>query len=210
MNAGESVPNAFLMREKRVDENSAKAALTSSVFGGKRGASVFFAVKPETLLRSRCPLFHTDWPAEAGAVKEGVGAAGPADKARDPKQPEFRLQTAYRGAQRVSHCQGATCCHPADRGTKKELKNPAFACTHTVKQPQENTASVPTEQIMGSPRVRGLLLHIISALYLVWDLKLTAPWLRAPPKENGNAQCTVTAHLVRIEKKKTSKSCRNE
>ncbi len=28
MNAGESVPNAFLMREKRVDENSAKAVLT--------------------------------------------------------------------------------------------------------------------------------------------------------------------------------------
>lgn len=36
MNAGESVPNAFLMREKRVDENSAKAVLTSSLFGKKR------------------------------------------------------------------------------------------------------------------------------------------------------------------------------
>lgn len=31
MNAGESVPNAFLMREKRIDENSAKSVLSSSV-----------------------------------------------------------------------------------------------------------------------------------------------------------------------------------
>lgn len=35
-NAGESVPNAFLMREKCVDENSAKAALTSPLFSWKR------------------------------------------------------------------------------------------------------------------------------------------------------------------------------
>lgn len=32
MNAGELVPNAYLMREKRVDENSAKAVQTSSGF----------------------------------------------------------------------------------------------------------------------------------------------------------------------------------
>lgn len=31
MNAGESVPNAFLMREKRIDENSAKAVPSCSL-----------------------------------------------------------------------------------------------------------------------------------------------------------------------------------
>lgn len=59
MNAGESVPNAFLMREKRVDENSAKAALTSSVFGEKEVPQSFFAMMPKTPLCSYCRLFHT-------------------------------------------------------------------------------------------------------------------------------------------------------
>ena len=32
---------------------------------------------------------RADRPAEAGAVQEGVGAAGAADQTRDPQQPEL-------------------------------------------------------------------------------------------------------------------------
>lgn len=86
-----------------------------------------------------CPFRVTDWPAEAGVVKEGVRAAGSADKTRDPQQPKLRLQTAYWGAQRVSHCQGATCCHPANRGNEKPL-----ACLYTYSKSTSQYTALQT------------------------------------------------------------------
>lgn len=103
MNAGESLPNAYFMREQHADEKSVQ---TVRCF-----LSLFYH---ETSFGMR-----VDRPAEAGVVQEGVGAVGSADEAGDSQQPELRLQTAYRGAQRISHCQRTTCCHPANGGKKR-------------------------------------------------------------------------------------------
>lgn len=103
MNAGESLPNAYLMREQHTDEKSVQAV-----------RCFLFLFYHKTLFGLR-----VDRPAEAGVVQEGVRAFGSADEAGNSQQPELRLQTAYRGAQRISHCQRATCCHPANGGKKR-------------------------------------------------------------------------------------------
>lgn len=184
MNAGESVPNAFLMREKRVDENRAKAALTSSLFSWKRFHTQrqVQAYSDGKTLYCSCNLFHAsaDWPAEAGVVKEGIRAAGSADKTRDPQQPELGLQTAYRSAQRVSHCQGATCCHPSNRGNEKPLTSEYTNQANNTLLLKHFHPPRQTEQIIGSSWAWGLLLQIISAHYLV---KLTELWLSSPQKK---------------------------
>lgn len=134
-NGGESAQNAFLMRENCVDEDSSPTAMYSSLLNQKFFSQTYTHThvvigKNVTLLMSWFSqkakrifiVCWTDWPTEAGAVKERVGAAGSANKAGDPQQPELGLQTAYRSAQRVSHCQRATCCHSPNRGsTKKSL-----------------------------------------------------------------------------------------
>lgn len=107
MNAGESLPNAYFMREQHADEKSVQ---TVRFF-----LSLFFFFKSRNTVWNA----RIDRPAEAGVVQEGVGAVGSADEAGDSQQPELRLQTAYRGAQRISHCQRATCCHPANGGKKR-------------------------------------------------------------------------------------------
>ena len=71
----------------------------------------------------RSSLWRADRPAEAGAVQEGVGAAGPADQAGDAQQPELRLQAAHRGAEGVAHCQGAARRHPANRGDETNTQH---------------------------------------------------------------------------------------
>lgn len=61
MNAGESVPNAFLMREKCVDENSEKAAMTNSLFSqtrlyadADRRAHTYTHVRPHAHANAQC------------------------------------------------------------------------------------------------------------------------------------------------------------
>lgn len=75
MNAGESLPHAFLMREQLADETSVQTV--HSHF------SLFYHKPPFGLREDR--------PAEAGVVQEGVRAVGSADEAGDSQQPELRL-----------------------------------------------------------------------------------------------------------------------
>lgn len=211
MNAGESVPNAFLMREKRIDENSAQGVLNTSLLKNSFLTPFLCHTHILAVITTRyavyiigctCRLFHTsvDWPAEAGVVKEGVGAVGSADETRDSQQPELRLQTAYRGAQRVSHCQRATCCHPANRGMEK---NSSFVCTHTylytLNQANNTLSHKYSEPNWENHELSPGLRHITANHFITLftsGLK-TALLLRAT-KNNINAQCSVTAHPIKI------------
>lgn len=76
MNAGESRPNAFLMREQHAGEKSVQTV----------HRFIFLCFYRKTPLGLR-----VDRPAEAGVVQEGVGAVGSADEAGDSQQPELRL-----------------------------------------------------------------------------------------------------------------------
>lgn len=89
-NAGESVPNAYLMRESVLMKIVQKLVLTSSLFGEKSLLIFFFVIgkhmchtgtQAHTLKNDNndvtgglCDVFHVcaDRPAEAGAVKKGV------------------------------------------------------------------------------------------------------------------------------------------